>query len=719
MNLAAAPVNVAIREGCVQSQRVIRPASRAPADRLGALVFVGVVWLGWTGAARSPDGLVLGASEPLAAVALLAALAGGMRPPANSRLGLGLLPFLFAPLLAPWWPALGAWSGPPLLVGGLAALLLWRMPVLPLRLLLPLAAVLYAGAAVRVQSQVGAEGDEPHYLMVSDSLLRDHDLRLEEDYAERRYAAFVRKPTLEPHFRVRGKGGEIYSLHALGLSLWLLPAYALGGYPLASLFQAGLGVLLIAQIRGLTEDWLGDAAVASQTALVLAFSAPLVHYAGLIFTEVPAALLLTTGLRLAASASLRPRAALLLGLCAGLLPWLNVRYAVLSLLLGAYALRSRPPVRSLVFAGSVVAVSAVALLLYHQALYGFFDPRRVYGTQPEFALGSLLEGLPGLLFDQEFGLFVYAPGFVLAVPGMALLWRKDRAAALVSLGLIASALFLAGSWHMWRGGFNPPARFLVPVVPVLGVAVACVLRRGLHPASALLIAWGLWTGIGGALEPRLVHRDRDGTAPFFREHAGAQEWTPLLPGFVLSDPDRAPLVLLWGATLALAAGGALVGRVTARGLALSCAAAVCAAAGAAPLSHARTGGRDATRLVPREGSAWPQLRVEKSARWTTLDLAWGPTYEPHRHPSGALVGERLRIPSGKYALEIRGVVLGDEIPRLVAQRDADAVPAPGAPCQRTDLGITCAFTAPGEAVNLLVTGGPTIQVRELRLTPQL
>ena len=63
--------------------------------------------------------------------------------------------------------------------------------------------------------------------MVAESLLRDGDLALEQDYTERRYAAFYYKPDLAPHFRVRGRDGQIYSLHAVGLSLLILPAYAL------------------------------------------------------------------------------------------------------------------------------------------------------------------------------------------------------------------------------------------------------------------------------------------------------------------------------------------------------------------------------------------------------------------------------------------------------------------------------------------------------------
>jgi len=33
-------------------------------------------------------------------------------------------------------------------------------------------------------------------------------------------------------------------------------------------------------------------------------------------------------------------------------------------------------------------------------------------------------------------------------------------------------------------------------------------------------------------------------------------------------------------------------------------------------------------------------------------LAWGPLYEPHRHPDGATIGDRLRLPAGRYALSL-------------------------------------------------------------------
>src|SRR6185436_5016026 len=197
--------------------------------------------------------------------------------------------------LAPWVPGIAAWTGPPLFAALLGVLLslAWQGLMTPLsrRLLFPV--------LLRVQQQVGPEGDEPHYLMVSESLLRDRDLSLEQDYAERRYEAFYKKGPLAPHFRVRGARGEIYSLHALGLSLLLLPAYAAGGYAAASLFMALLSALLVRELRALVEAWFGEQGTANAVAWIVGLSPPLLHYAGLLFTEVPAALLLALSFRLA------------------------------------------------------------------------------------------------------------------------------------------------------------------------------------------------------------------------------------------------------------------------------------------------------------------------------------------------------------------------------------------------------------------------------------
>ncbi len=687
---------------------------------LGLACFLLVLLEAVSGAAATPEGALLAAPNAAGlalatATTLLLARFFGRR---LGRFGVGLLPFLLALPFVGRLPGVAAWTGAPLIAPVLAVLVLLAWPSLesPIlrRALVPSLFAVYALAAARVQSQVGPEGDEPHYLMVAESLLRDRDLELTRDYSERRYASFYRKAELLPHYRVRGKGGEIYSLHALGLSLLVLPAYALAGYAGASFFMALLLALLAREVRALLRCWLGETAPASATAWLVGLSPPLVHYAGLIFTEVPAALLLAAALRLGSQAErLRGRRLLALLLALAFLPWLNVRYALLSALLLLYALGRRPGAQTALRLVGGCAFSAAALGVHHFRLYGFFDPRRVYGVRPELSLAQLPEGLPGLLLDQEFGLLVYGPILAVGAAGLAAFASRERGRGPMALALLFSMTVLAGSWHMWRGGFNPPGRFLVPIVPVLAVGLGFLLRNGPSAPAAFLAGWSLWTGLAGAWEPRLVHRDRDGTAPFFRTFAGAAEWTRLLPGYVLSDPDRRPLALLWATALA----GATVGCLRARpagpgGLAVVGAAALALTACAAALSQAKTGGRDSVRVIGRPGIASPGLRpvAAAEARWDVAALGWGPVYEPHRHPEGAPIGERLELPSGRYRIVVGCEVLGEGMPDLVAGPRRAPFRA-----VRDGLAADLEVGLGDRPLTLTLLGGPSLIIKELRV----
>jgi hypothetical protein len=518
--------------------------------------------------------------------------------------------------------------------------------------------------------------------MVAESLIRDGDLAVEKDYAEGRYRAFL-PGHLEPHYFVRGKHGEILSVHAIGLSVLVLPAYALGGYAGASFFMALLAAWLAFEIRELIRA-VTDDETASLGGWVVAFCPPIVHYAGLVFSEIPAALIVAVVLRRGLTVS-RLSGTQVVGLSAALslLPWFNVRYAVISVLLAAFLFSARP-----ISAGRVLRIaaplllSALAVVLYHWHLYGFFDPRRVYGRLRPFSWSHLEDGVPGLLLDQEFGLFVYAPVFVLALPGLALLVRHHRRLGLTALAVVGVVYATAASWHMWRGGFNPPARFLVPIVPVLAVAAAQRLRPGLGSAAALLCGWSLWTGLVGAAEPMLSHRDRQGGAPLFREWSGALEWTRLLPAYVLAEPDRNRLALVWGAVL-LAAAAVPARRASARGFLVSSLVLLVGAGSAARLARkGGTAGRDAVRVVGRPAVLQPgwNLSGASVARWSAHDLDWGPFYEPHRTPLGATIGERLRLPPGRYRLEVEAELLGGPAPwvevRVHPPRPRETAPAP-------------------------------------------
>ncbi len=679
--------------------------------------------MGVPSAAALGLGLLAGA---LAWVSGVSGLAAFLLPASALFIGAAFLPGA-APLLL--------FSGPPLLAFALAGLILavvarGRKP--PKGLLLPFFFALYAGVSYEVQTRVGPDGDEPQYLMVSESLMRDHDLVLDSDFKEERYQAFFSRP-LGPDFRIRGPQGQIYSLHAVGLSILILPAYGAFGYAGASFFMAFLAALLVRELRRLVSALTGDERLAEGTAWLVGLSPPVIHFAGLIFTEIPAALLLCIGLR-AATFGRTSRSALVAAVCASALPWLNVRYAILAVavagalgfrLLGEFRSRreSAPLSRTLLPSALILAGSALAISLYHHALWGFFDPRRVYGRKREFSLDVLPEGFPGLFFDQEFGLLVYAPIFVLSLAGFVHLYRRRPSLALAGLFAAVGVIATASVWPMWRGGFNPPARFLVPLVPILAAALALSLQRGLRPATALLAGWSLWCGLGGAMNIETVHRDRDGVAPFFRTQSGAREWTSALPSFVLPE-DRPARALLWpwAVLLALPLVGAIRGpsrksRIGEGRSALIATVALMTAGGIADRMSPRTRSpeRDATRLLGSRSLALPSFRLEDGggATWA-LDLF----YEPHRAPEGVTFARALSLGPGRYELTLEpSDPLGGVAPTLIVtnHRTGKAVrqPMESADSARS-LTSTLILDAATE-IDLSLAGGEPANLTRVRL----
>ena len=87
---------------------------------------------------------------------------------------------------------------------------------------------LFASLASYFVPRMEASGDEPHYLVMAQSLWREHDLDLRDNYAREDWREFRSGPT-EPHYAAPRKDGRPFPGHAPGLPFILAPVYALGG----------------------------------------------------------------------------------------------------------------------------------------------------------------------------------------------------------------------------------------------------------------------------------------------------------------------------------------------------------------------------------------------------------------------------------------------------------------------------------------------------------
>jgi hypothetical protein len=489
----------------------------------------------------NPEARVLRIVAPLAWAAGLLALS---RVPACIRIA----------------PALGVLRGPlGLLLLALAVVLALAAAFPRPRRIAPSPRLLF-GAAWALLLVVGlsytlrlrVSGDEPHYLLMAQSLWREHDLDLRDNHAREDWREYTPGP-IAPHYGAPRADGRPYPAHSPGLALLLAPLYALGGRPLCvialTLAAAGLSLEMWKAARRLTSD-----DEASLLAWTLALLPPVAFYAFEIYTEIPAALALAVALRLllgGPSAGGAVAAAVL----AGALPWLHLKMLPAAMAMAVIAaVRLRGRARAAFFA--VALVQGLAFLAYYRAIFGVASPLAIYGGWPRDADGSPLRALAGLFLDRSFGLLPYAPVFLITLAGLGRLVRlRAWEPLLVGAAVIAPVL----PWRMWWGGQCPPARLLVPLVPVLALALAARIaatRAGLARWRWALVGLGIATTIGMTIRPGALLLLNRGDRPtrLWAALSGERPIGIYLPSLVSASPDELRVACVWLAALVLLIG---------------------------------------------------------------------------------------------------------------------------------------------------------------------
>lgn len=107
---------------------------------------------------------------------------------------------------------------------------------------------------------------------------------------------------------------------------------------------------------------------------------------------------------------------------------------------------------------------------------------RIYGTPLELPQGGnfldlLHPHLVELLLSPWHGLFSWTPLLVLVLPGLWLLYRRDRALAVGAAVAVVLQTWLAASVSDWWAGYAVGARRFVDLTPVFILALACLFGR--------------------------------------------------------------------------------------------------------------------------------------------------------------------------------------------------------------------------------------------------
>jgi hypothetical protein len=389
-------------------------------------------------------------------------------------------------------------------------------------------------------------GDEPHYLTVATSLIRDGDLDVLNNYRGKDYSPFYPYHLGDPRdpedmHALYGPHGQLYSKHSLGLPLLLAPALLLGGHGAVKLCLMALSALLAVQTFLLALEATGRLRESLVAWAMVCFTVPMLLFADQIYPEVPGALLTILAVRGLVARPV-PRWYATIGACIGLLPWLHLRYVPLAVILAVSAALRLPKGRrgrvwALLLLVSPALAGGAALLAIDYRLYGGVPRVDEYGS---VALANLPVGLPGLLLDRQYGLIVYAPSFLVPLLGLPLLTRRRAGGAgWTVLTLVGSYFAFIGSFSFWFGAFSPPARMLVPIIPLLVIPAALALARwrGLWfrvlAGATLLASWSIAHLLMDV--PRLRYNLWDGQsqALAYLSSAWGRDVSQVLPSFVI------------------------------------------------------------------------------------------------------------------------------------------------------------------------------------------
>lgn len=111
---------------------------------------------------------------------------------------------------------------------------------------------------------------------------------------------------------------------------------------------------------------------------------------------------------------------------------------------------------------------------YQWALFG--NPLRSgYGGASGVFAGNWAEGLYGLLLSPGKGIVWYAPPLLLLPPALWLLWRRERATALLCAGLALATLLFYGKVIFWHGDGAWGPRYLNMALPFASLPLVALL----------------------------------------------------------------------------------------------------------------------------------------------------------------------------------------------------------------------------------------------------
>jgi hypothetical protein len=346
--------------------------------------------------------------------------------------------------------------------------------------------ILSAGLIVKKGVVLG--GDEPHYLAISQSIIKDFDLNVFNQYFREGYKEFIDVKKLPAHGAF-GKGyKKMYSIHLPGVSIITAPILFLKLplpvlYFLIRAFLGLFGALLAVVVYLFSVRLWKNVNFSLFITAAFCLTTPVFFHSIHIFPELQALLLILSALYFLLYPGKKKKfKSLLAGLLLGVTVFWGIKYIIFIYLFSFgfffyFFVKKKERKRAFLF----IVFPILLQLLFFSYLYfayGNFSPMSVYtGMMSEaqakdyysnaaaIPLRNRVETLLNYLFDQRDGLLLYNPFYFFAFPGLFIALRKYK--TYLPHLLVSAAGFFYILYHGYstvRPGYCPQARYLVPVM---------------------------------------------------------------------------------------------------------------------------------------------------------------------------------------------------------------------------------------------------------------
>jgi len=414
-------------------------------------------------------------------------------------------------------------------------------------------AILVLFLAFRWHNAQPYSGDEPHYLLVSKSLILDGDVDVKNDYLGRRYREYY-SGHLDPHVNTSIftlASPHWYSMHGVGLSAVLVPAVAADGAHGATVAMVVIAVIVLLLTFLWVRRFTGEVWLAAIATGALGLSPSFLGLEGRVFPDLPAAALLLGCLLILELPERRSRHLLLLGALVGVSPWFHFKNALAFGTIAAIAVvqvmrssEGSERLRRLLPLATPVLVSVIGYELSVRAWYGSWLPTRMVLPGNEVFALSEARGLAAVSFDSTRGLLTNNPALLLILAGLPVWLRLCRGPALRLALVLGPTIAVQATFSDWSGAYAPAARYALQFIPALIPAIALLLREA--PVAVRALATGLlslqWTlalafvwlrppwGVVGKRSPFLTAIDKHHGPPLDHAMPTFEPYTALVHG---------------------------------------------------------------------------------------------------------------------------------------------------------------------------------------------